>query len=422
MLFQVRGNAEVLDSIATALPEIWKNSPLSLIHTPIQQHPTPHLYRQLLEQLRQWIKPKDQRHLQGFAEVVAAILQSQSACLSRWLPYLSHRTCKARSHMERLNYFVHNDSICAQTFYAPLLKQFLQAVTGEAVELTLDTSMLWDKFCLVEVCLIWGGRSISLSQVVLEHGSATVGFEQYRSLLETVRTVLPAPSSVTLLADRGFEHGELLRWLQSNGWSWAIRVKCDLQVTLSTGATKSVEQLIPPSEQAYLFPQVTVLGDIACYLATATVPSANEAWAVLSDKPPSLQTFALYGRRFGGIEPHFKDYKSAAFGVLHSHLRNAQALTCLFMLLASATLIALVLGRMLVRLGHREWIDWHGQRGLSYLQLGLRQLQQLCYQRQPLPCLQPLPRGNPPAACASQRKRDQLDCKIEFARVTTFSS
>ncbi len=37
MLFQVRGNAEVLDSIATALPEIWKNSPLSLIHTPIQQ-------------------------------------------------------------------------------------------------------------------------------------------------------------------------------------------------------------------------------------------------------------------------------------------------------------------------------------------------------------------------------------------------
>jgi len=127
--------------------------------------PTPHLYRQLLEQLRQWIEPKDQRHLQGFAEVVAAILQSESACLSQWLPYLSHRDCKARSHMERLSYFVHNEHICAQTFYTPLLKQFLQAFAGEALELTLDTSMLWDQFCLVEVCLIWGGRSISLSQV-----------------------------------------------------------------------------------------------------------------------------------------------------------------------------------------------------------------------------------------------------------------
>ncbi len=151
--------------------------------TPSSPMPTPHLYRQLLEQLRQWINPKDQRHLQGFAEVIAAILQSQSACLSRWLPYLSHRDCKARSHMERLNYFVHNEHICAPTFYAPLLKQFLQAFAGAALELTLDTSMLWDQFCLVEICMIWGGRSISLSQVVLEHGSATVGFEQYRAVL-----------------------------------------------------------------------------------------------------------------------------------------------------------------------------------------------------------------------------------------------
>lgn len=304
-------------------------------------------------------------------------------------------------------------------------------MAGTLLELTLDTSLLWDQFCLVEVCLIWGGRSISLAQdvrrslsraVVLEHGSATVGFEQYRPILERVLAVLPPQSSVTLLADRGFEHGELIRWLHKNGWSWAIRVKCDLQVILSTGTIRGVEQLLPPPEQAYLFQDVTVLGDITCHLATANVPSANEAWAVLSDRPPSLQTFALYGKRFGGIEPHFKDYKSAAFEVLRSHLRHARALTCLFILLDSAALIALVLGMLLVRSGQREWLDWHAQRGLSFLQLGLRQLQQLDYQGQAMPRLEALPRGNPPAACASQRKRDQLDCRIEFSRVTTFLS
>ncbi len=42
---------------------------------------TPLLYRQLQDQLRQWVKPKDQRHLQGFAEIIAAIVQSKSACL-----------------------------------------------------------------------------------------------------------------------------------------------------------------------------------------------------------------------------------------------------------------------------------------------------------------------------------------------------
>jgi hypothetical protein len=29
--------------------------------------------------------------------------------------------------------------------------------------LTLDISMLWDQYCLIEVCLVWGERSLALS-------------------------------------------------------------------------------------------------------------------------------------------------------------------------------------------------------------------------------------------------------------------
>lgn len=38
---------------------------------------TPLLHRQLHDQLRQWLNPKDQRHFKVFAENVAAILQAQ---------------------------------------------------------------------------------------------------------------------------------------------------------------------------------------------------------------------------------------------------------------------------------------------------------------------------------------------------------
>jgi hypothetical protein len=69
--------------------------------------------------------------------------------------------------------------------------------------------------------------------------------------------------------------------------------------------------------------------------------------AVLTDKPLSLQTFALYGQRFGGVEPHFKDYKSAGFEIIRSHIRNAWALTSLFMVLSVAQLIALYMGLLL---------------------------------------------------------------------------
>lgn len=383
---------------------------------------TPPLYRQLFDQLRQWVKPEDRRHLQGYAEIISAILQSGSACLSHWLPYLSHRPCQARSHLERLSYFIHNRAIVAERFYGPVVRYLLQAWAGQQMLLVLDTSLLWDQYCLIEVCLAWGGRSLVLAQAVLEHGSATVGFEQYRPVLEAAQAVLPADVQVTFLADRGFEHGELMRWLNQQGWNWALRAKSDLKVTLASGRQQAVEQLLPPKGQAHLFTQVQVLGDVNCNLATAHWPEAKEAWAVLTNLKPSLQTFALYGQRFGGIEPHFKDYKSAAFRLICSRIRDPHALTCLLMLLAMAQFLATHLGFFLLHYGQRTQIDWHGERGLSFLQLGLRQLQRLCYLNLPLPIFEPLPYCNPPTATASRKKRNKLDTQIEFARVTVFSS
>ena len=107
-----------------------------------------------------------------------------------------------------------------------------------------------------------------------------------------------------------------MRWLIEQQWDWAIRAKSDVLVTLPTGRQLAVHYLQPPAEEVYLFKDVTVLKDVHCHLATANLTTVGEPWSVLSSQAPSLQTFALYGQRFGGIEPHFKDYKSAAFDIL----------------------------------------------------------------------------------------------------------
>jgi hypothetical protein len=105
--------------------------------------------------------------------------------------------------------------------------------------------MLWDQYCLIEVCLAWGGRSI---------------------VLETVAALLPTDVMVRFLADRGFEHGELMRWLDRAGWDWAIRAKSDLVVTLNNGIAQPVSALLPPAGQAYLYHNVQIIGDIDCHL------------------------------------------------------------------------------------------------------------------------------------------------------------
>ena len=106
---------------------------------------------------------------------------------------------------------------------------------------------------------------------------------------------------------------------------------------------------------------------------------------MITDMPPSLQTFALYGQRFGGIEPHFKDYKSAAFDLPRSKIRDTDALSRLLMLLAAATIIAMSIAIHVVAQGELKSIDWHAHRGLSFLQIGLRYINRLWYQRLLLP-------------------------------------
>lgn len=70
----------------------------------------------------------------------------------------------------------------------------------------------------------------------------------------------------------------------------------------------------------------------------------------------------------------------------------------------------------------RKMLDWHSQRGLSFLQLGLREIERLCYQRLPIPRLATLPRKSPLPATASLKKRTQIQQQIEFSRVTVFST
>jgi hypothetical protein len=133
-----------------------------------------------------------------------------------------------------------------------------------------------------------------------------------------------------------------------------------------------------------------------------------------------LQTFAAYGQRFGGIEPHFKDYKSAGFELSRSQLRGAQALSCLLMLLATATLIAISIAVVVSYEGRQKWLDWHTQPGLSFLQLGLRELERLCYQHLAIPSFAILPTSSPQVAYASLKKRERMETRIEFSRVTVF--
>jgi hypothetical protein len=155
-------------------------------------------------------------------------------------------------------------------------------------------------------------------------------------------------------------------------------------------------------------------------LGTANFPGAEEPWAVLTSTHLSLQTFRLYGERFGGIEPHFKDYKSGTFDILKSKIRDAKALGNLLMMLEIAQLLAIRMGLIVIETGKRGVLDWHWDRGLSLVQLGIREVKRICHNALKIPRLVPIPWCKIRPACASRKKREKLEKQVEFSKVSVF--
>lgn len=91
------------------------------------------------------------------------------------------------------------------------------------------------------------------------------------------------------------------------------------------------------------------------------------------------------------------------------------------MLVEMAELLAIRLGLTVLHTGQRLRLDWHGERGLSLLQLGIREIKRRCHHALPLPVLTPFPWCQILPACASRRKRAKLDRRIEFSKVVSFS-
>jgi hypothetical protein len=69
---------------------------------------------------------------------------------------------------------------------------------GERLFLALDTTMLWNRYCVVVVS-------------VVEHSSASISAEISIAMLEKVDQLLVDFGAITLLADRGFPCADLLR-------------------------------------------------------------------------------------------------------------------------------------------------------------------------------------------------------------------
>src|SRR5512143_1106542 len=315
---------------------------------------------------------RDRRHLSTLAWMVVGLLSSGWIALSEWVPSVHSRAQVAQSTWRRFRRWLANRRVLVHRLYGTLLRPVVAELEGERLAVVLDTSLLWNSWCLIRLGLVYRGWTIPLVWKVIRHRSSRVAFRDYRGLLRYAERVLPSGHEKVLLVDRGFVHLELLRWIKGQPcWHSRLRIKrSGLKLFgYHHGRYQPLVIRTRPGEVGFYHHVYVGPHRLAMHVAVGWAKGQREPWLLLSDEPTDRDTFADYGQRFT-IEETFLDDKSNGFQLESSELRNARSLTRLMMVLAVATLYLVCQGAAVVASGQRHRVDTQWFRGHSYLRLG----------------------------------------------------
>lgn len=381
---------------------------------------TPNLYNTLvtiLGQHRQWL---DKRHFYTLAWMVTGLIMSKTISLTQWAPYVGSRAQYAQSTVRRFRRWLDNERINVHQLYGVIIQEAMTEWREATLYLALDTSMLWNEYCLIRLSIIYRGRAIPLIWQVIEHASSSVTLLAYRHLLDKAYQMLPSHSTVVFLADRGFADTDLMAYLSEVlQWDWHIRIKSSFFVYRHGARRVRISNIRLKRGQARFWHHVYItqkrFGDV--HLALAKPRECRESWFIVSNLPTDVTTFDAYGLRFD-IEENFLDDKSNGFQLESSLIRSANALSRLCFVLALATLFLVSQGTAVVEVGKRRWVDAHWFRGNSYLKIGWRWVERaLAVGLELISCLRLSPLPDPEPAMASKkqaRKAAYLRLCVQF--------
>jgi hypothetical protein len=249
------------------------------------------------------------------------------------------------------------------------------------LHLALDTTVLWNRCCVVVLSVVCHGRAIPLLWQTLEHPSASVSAAVSIGLLEKADRLLSGFGAITVLADRGFPSAELLGWFEGRErWSYVMRLRCDAEIHGTTAPLGcQVRRLRLRCDHCRGFRDLQLWGDgqrrANLVLACPVGIKASEPWYLVSNRDPSLDLVWAYGQRFC-CEQLFRDQKSGIFQLENSRLRDPARIDRLLLVVAIAVLAGSLQGYSLSLAGRRRQVDAHWKCGLSLARIGLHWLQQ----------------------------------------------
>lgn len=284
-----------------------------------------------------------------------------------------------KNAQQRLERFLQNRHVVPTDWYLGLTKALLKRFKGGEIELILDATDLCDRNPMLFVAVRYKGRAFPLLWRMLPADGCSA-FTEQKALLAQIVALVPAHTSVVLMADREYGSADMIGFCLEQEWHFIFRLKKNRWCRLRSGHAFQLEELpLRPGadwcEDGITLDDVPGVGlSLSC--GWSTEADDDEPWYLLSDLPSGRPILQRYVGRFS-IEEMFRDFKEQGFRLEKTRLRDGARVSRLVLCVCIGYVFALLLGEQVALRGDRKLVERSVKSPLSLFQTGLRYLKRL---------------------------------------------
>jgi hypothetical protein len=320
------------------------------------------------------------------SQVICSMLVCRCLCLAE-LARCLQSTTDFRHNLKRVWRFVSNDRIndrkSKEVVARRLLRQLhhrLEIKPKQHLEIIMDWTTVWP-YVVLEALIPLDGRAVPVLSWAARRGSMSCRQNTFEmNFLASLRRAVPKQWRVVIVADRGFQRTELLRFIKGLGFSYVIRVKGDAWIKsgrftgklrdypLSTGQCFKLREVVYHKSKRYVLKVV---------LNCEKIKGKACSWLIATDLGlTAREVVKVYERRFW-CEESFRDQKQE-FELEAVRVTKASRLENLLLALAIVLLILAVIGLRGNKLGYADKFCARKKKQvvLSWVQVALKLLRE----------------------------------------------
>jgi hypothetical protein len=293
-----------------------------------------HVARSIEEDLKLRKTKLHKSHISGLSDIASSILSCRNVNSGDWISILPRSVGSDKSKERYINRILSNrliDPLQVMGGFVPEVAT-LASKNGQTIVLMLDQSKINNGFECLMVALKVRDRAIPIAWQVAETKGA-IGFDVQKRLLDSLHKMIPSGIKVLLTADRFYGTTSLIEWCQQQEWQYRIRLKSNLILNHEGGEIKTGDAIslgLTSIKDAYFNES-----NVSTNIGILQEPGHAEPWIIAMDCEPSKYKILDYSMRWS-IECMFSDFKSRGFGITQTHLKHADRIERLILVLAIA--------------------------------------------------------------------------------------